>query len=149
MRLDQIRSHLTSHLFLSSKLDKMFKLLGTPNLANWPDVVDLPHAKKWDFFKKIHPCRLRDKLPRSSYTGDAYLSDTGYDLLIRMLNYNPDKRITAKEELSHPYFKEIPPAQDPSLMPTFPSLNEGRKKKKDRESNELRAQRDQNCFYLA
>jgi serine/threonine protein kinase len=70
--------------------------------------------------------KLREKLPRTSYTGSAYLSDLGFDLLSQMLTYNPKKRITAAEALKHPYFDETPRAQDPSLMPTFPSGNEGK-----------------------
>jgi serine/threonine protein kinase len=29
------------------------------------------------------------------------------DLLLKMLNYLPEKRITAREALSHPYFNSI------------------------------------------
>ncbi|KAJ1677474.1 cyclin-dependent protein kinase [Spiromyces aspiralis] len=32
----------------------------------------------------------------------------GYKLLERMLDYNPETRITAKEALEHPYFSEDP-----------------------------------------
>ncbi len=36
------------------------------------------------------------------------LSNSGYDLLSRMLDYDPNKRITAAEALDHEYFKESP-----------------------------------------
>ncbi len=36
------------------------------------------------------------------------LSNSGYDLLSRMLDYDPNKRITAAEALDHEYFKEAP-----------------------------------------
>ena len=36
------------------------------------------------------------------------LSNSGYDLLSRMLEYDPNKRITAAEALDHEYFKEPP-----------------------------------------
>jgi len=95
---------------------------------------------------------LRERFPRQSYTGDAYLSDVGYDLLTRLLSYNPATRISAKDALAHPYFNEEPRPQHPVLMPTYPSMHEGRRRRahhKDpnRESdsadiNDLRHQRD-------
>lgn len=37
-----------------------------------------------------------------------YLSNNGMDLLLRLLEFDPKKRISAKEALDHPYFKEGP-----------------------------------------
>jgi len=34
------------------------------------------------------------------------LDDTGYDLLIRMLHYDPEQRIIASDALDHPYFNQ-------------------------------------------
>jgi len=50
-----------------------------------------------------------------------YLKTPGIDLLNRMLTYDPDKRITAHEALSHPYFSEKPYPKNPDMMPTFPT----------------------------
>jgi serine/threonine protein kinase len=36
------------------------------------------------------------------------MNPKGLDLLERMLEYDPSKRITAAEALEHPYFKEEP-----------------------------------------
>lgn len=47
------------------------------------------------------------------------LSEEGLDLLNKLLCYDPEKRISAKDALTHPYFEENPlptPQQD---MPTF------------------------------
>ena len=37
-----------------------------------------------------------------------YLSNNGMDLLLRLLEFDPAKRISAEEALDHPYFKELP-----------------------------------------
>lgn len=53
-----------------------------------------------------------------------YLSDLGLDLMLKMMTYDPAKRITAEEALKHPWFKESPLPEAIEDMPQFPSLNE-------------------------
>ena len=36
------------------------------------------------------------------------LCEAGLDLLDKMLQSNPNKRITAKAAMAHPYFKDVP-----------------------------------------
>ena len=50
----------------------------------------------------------------------AYVSELGFDLLRRMLTYDPQKRISAAEALKHPYFAEEPAALPRSQMPKLP-----------------------------
>lgn len=66
---------------------------------------------------------LRKRLPIASYTGGPNLSEKGMDLLLKMLCYDPEQRITATEALKHEWFQESPKPQATSMMPTFPSLN--------------------------
>lgn len=40
-------------------------------------------------------------------------------MLDRLLTLDPAKRITAKEALNHPYFREGAPISKPHEMPTF------------------------------
>lgn len=47
----------------------------------------------------------------------------------KLLSYDPETRLTAREALKHPYFTESPLPQDPSLFPTFPSKGAGEKRK--------------------
>jgi cell division cycle 2-like protein len=75
--------------------DKISELLGTPDEDRWPAFKDLPYAKGVRFKKK--PCVLREKLPKVSYTGGPSLSDCGYELLQKMLCFNPAQRIAAHE----------------------------------------------------
>ena len=35
------------------------------------------------------------------------LDDVGYDLLIKFLQIDPEKRISAEEALKHPYFNDL------------------------------------------
>merc|ERR1712232_1418199 len=102
-----------------AQLNKVFGILGTPEEHSWPGCSNLPLMQKFSFTPK-RPYRLHDVIP-ASVTGNTY------DLLSKMLTLDPKQRITAEEALKHPYFSENPPPQQPSMMPTFPSLAEGKK----------------------
>lgn len=47
------------------------------------------------------------------------LSNIGLDLLLQMLAYDPEKRITCKDALQHDYWEEGPPMKDTDMMPTW------------------------------
>jgi len=138
------------------QIDRMFKLLSTPTEETWSGWTQLPHAKNFKWKKYPHP-RIREKFPKTSYHGGPYLSDVGFDLLTRMLCFDPKKRITASDALKHDYFKEMPHPQDPSMMRTFPSLNEGSRRRKQMKNadgdalNDLRVQRERvsEGFFMA
>lgn len=57
------------------------------------------------------------------------MSDEGLNLLNAMLTYDPRKRISASRALRHRYFEEFPAPKDPDLMPTWPSRQDGRRKR--------------------
>eukprot|EP01126_Amoeba_proteus_P044814 TRINITY_DN499_c0_g1_i9.p2 TRINITY_DN499_c0_g1~~TRINITY_DN499_c0_g1_i9.p2 ORF type:complete len:174 (+),score=38.78 TRINITY_DN499_c0_g1_i9:589-1110(+) len=79
------------------QLIRIFKGLGTPTEEEYPDVVNLP---KWN--KKEIPVYegrgLRTLVPG--------LDEEGYDLISRMLKYDPAKRITAQGAMEHPFLAE-------------------------------------------
>ncbi|GJQ95254.1 cyclin-dependent kinase G-2-like protein [Tanacetum coccineum] len=55
------------------------------------------------------PCNnLRKKFPVAMFTGSPTLTELGFDLLSRLLTYDPAKRITAEEALNHGWFREYP-----------------------------------------
>jgi serine/threonine protein kinase len=112
--------------------DKILELLGTPDEDNWPDFNLLPGAKHVRYKKRQSV--LREKIPLYSYTGDATLSDRGYDLLKRLLSYSPAMRISAHEALRDEmgYFDEAPKECKPEHMPTYPSTHEAPKGQKKR-----------------
>ncbi|XP_073132734.1 cyclin-dependent kinase G-2-like [Henckelia pumila] len=102
------------------QLDKIFKILGTPTETIWPGFSKLPGVKKVNFAKNEYNL-LRRKFPATSFTGSLVLSDAGFDLLRKLLTYDPDKRITAAEALNHPWFHEVPLPKSKEFMPTFPA----------------------------
>lgn len=76
---------------------KIFQALGTPDEARWPGVSLLPDYNT--LFPKWRPKPLQELVPG--------LDAQGLDLLSRLLEYDPNRRITAKAALEHPYFDEI------------------------------------------
>ena len=82
------------------ELFKIFQVMGTPNEENWPGVSKLPCYKasfpqwKKKFLKDIFPTFDKD----------------GLDLMEKFLEMDPEKRITIREALNHPFitkFKEL------------------------------------------
>ncbi|GMH01516.1 hypothetical protein Nepgr_003355 [Nepenthes gracilis] len=101
------------------QLDKIFRILGTPNDTIWPGFSKLPGVKV--NFVKHQYNQLRKKFPATSFTGSPVLSDAGFDLLNRLLTYDPEKRITAEVALKHEWFREVPLPKSKEFMPTFPA----------------------------
>ncbi|ORX90494.1 Pkinase-domain-containing protein [Basidiobolus meristosporus CBS 931.73] len=102
------------------QLDKIFRLLGMPNEKIWPGFSNLPHAQNITFVNQPYN-NLRNRFP--------YVTESGLDLLSKLLTYDPEKRITAEEALQHPYFKESPLPKDPSMFPTWPSKGAGERRR--------------------
>ncbi|KAJ0095143.1 hypothetical protein Patl1_16886 [Pistacia atlantica] len=101
------------------QLDKIFRILGTPNETIWPGFSKLPGVKV-NFVKHQYNL-LRKKFPATSFTGSPVLSDAGFDLLNKLLTYDPEKRITADAALNHDWFREVPLPKSKDFMPTFPA----------------------------
>ncbi|ORY07446.1 Pkinase-domain-containing protein [Basidiobolus meristosporus CBS 931.73] len=95
-----------------TQLEQIYRIMGAPNKADWPSVVELPwfglvrpkdkSGKKFkDYFKKI-------------------MTPAALDLAERLLSMNPAKRPTAQDALSHPYFtSEEPEACSIQKLPTI------------------------------
>eukprot|EP01095_Lingulamoeba_sp_RSL-Kostka_P010911 TRINITY_DN400_c0_g5_i1.p1 TRINITY_DN400_c0_g5~~TRINITY_DN400_c0_g5_i1.p1 ORF type:complete len:306 (+),score=103.14 TRINITY_DN400_c0_g5_i1:94-1011(+) len=79
------------------QLDKIFSYLGTPDEESWPEVIDLPEWR--DDFPLYESLDITEIVPG--------LDEVGYDLLEKMLQYEPSKRITAQDALNHPYFDDL------------------------------------------
>ncbi|XP_042505026.1 cyclin-dependent kinase E-1-like isoform X3 [Macadamia integrifolia] len=106
----------TPNPFQLDQLDKIFKVLGHPTQEKWPTLVNLPYwqsdqqhiqGHKYDspgLYSIVH-------LPQKS---------PAYDLLSKMLEYDPRKRITAAQALEHEYFRIDPLPGRNALVPCQP-----------------------------
>ncbi|KAL8616451.1 Cyclin-dependent kinase 2 [Nucella lapillus] len=84
-----------------SEIDQLFRIfrtLGTPDDRIWPGVSQLPD------YKASFP-----KWPLKDLEGTVSLNKAGLDLLKRMLTYNPNRRISARSAMRHPYFRNLKP----------------------------------------
>ena len=79
----------------ADQLDLIFRLLGTPGEAVYPGIAALPDYKPAAYRQCPRPeslAHLVEGLPAE-----------GVDLMTRMLQFDPGKRITAREALEHPF----------------------------------------------
>ena len=111
------------------QIDAIFKNRGTPTISDWPGIMDLGDQKDLMLSWKRH-----EKTPFN--TDDASATEVSIDLLNRLLDYNPAKRISAEHALTHHYFHDgAPPPADPSEMP-LPVPFELRGKPKEKKADE-------------
>lgn len=84
------------------QLELISKLCGTPVPAVWPSVIKLP---LWHSFKpkKLYRRRIRDEF--------SFMPIPALDLLDKMLELDPDRRITAEDALKSAWFKNVIPEQ--------------------------------------
>ena len=82
------------------QLDKIFKIRGTPSEEEWPQIKELPLYKPEVVQASPYPTQdIRDFVPN--------LDEDGIDLLLKLLQCDPSKRITAAEAMKHPYLHGI------------------------------------------
>ncbi|XP_020519819.1 cyclin-dependent kinase E-1 isoform X3 [Amborella trichopoda] len=106
----------TPNPFQLDQLEKIFKVLGHPTQEKWPTLVNLPcwqndqqhiQSRKYDNPGLHSVVHLPQKTP-------------AYDLLSKMLEYDPRKRVTAAQALEHEYFRIEPPPGRNALVPSQP-----------------------------
>ncbi len=128
----------------AKQLELIWKTLGPPDDKRWPGFRELPGATRqdarWERLQRQHKQgggplqRLRNTFPQRSFTGGGvYLGDTGIDLLASMLEFDPTRRISAGDALSHPYIEQEYPRPKPcSDMPSVPTREEMAQQRENR-----------------
>ncbi|KAK0089827.1 hypothetical protein PV325_005134 [Microctonus aethiopoides] len=88
------------------QLEMISRVCGTPTPAVWPLVIKLPlwHTLKP---KKTHRRRLREDF--------SFMPGPALDLLDKMLELDPSKRITAADALKSAWLKNVQPEHIPEL----------------------------------
>jgi len=79
------------------ELQKIFRLMGTPSERSWPGISQFPEYKP--NFHVYATQDLRAILPQ--------VDQQGLDLLGRMLQLRPEMRVSAKDALQHPWFRDL------------------------------------------
>ena len=77
-----------------NQIKMIFRTLGTPTEEDWSGVTSFPkYPSNFPVFPKAGIKEIEDPNAR--------------DLVMRMLTYDPSKRIAVSEALYHPYFKDL------------------------------------------
>lgn len=114
----------------AEQLHLVFDALGAPAAgACWPGYAQLPLARTRGA-TAARGCAPGIS-PRFLERFRGALTQSGLDLLLRMLAYDPARRITAAAALRHPYFADEPLPRDIALMPTWPSSHAFERSRRD------------------
>ena len=91
------------------QLELISRICGTPTPSVWPNVVNLRYYGTF-MPKKIYKRRVRDEF--------AFMVPAALDLIDKMLELDPSRRVTAEEALRSPWLSAIDPAR--VAPPRFP-----------------------------
>ncbi|XP_068633722.1 cyclin-dependent kinase 12 isoform X2 [Battus philenor] len=110
------------------QLEMISRVCGTPVPGVWPNVVNLP------LWHTLRPKRFHKRCVREQF---AFMPNPALNLLDRMLELDPDKRITAEEALKSPWLKNVVPEQMPAPeLPTWQDCHELWSKQRRRQQRE-------------
>uniref|UniRef100_A0A915BNJ3 Cyclin-dependent kinase 12 n=1 Tax=Parascaris univalens TaxID=6257 RepID=A0A915BNJ3_PARUN len=110
------------------QLEVISRICGTPSPENWPDVINLP------LYCSYRPKRTYTRTLRDAF---GFLRDAPLDLLDRLLELDPRKRITARQALQHAWLRELDPnAIESPKLPDWQDCHEmwSKKQRKNRAS---------------
>lgn len=89
----------------NDQLERIFKVLGTPNDTNWPGILNEQSPESKQFLS-----RNKKKHPGESWTTKApRLDQNGRELLQGLLKYHNSQRISARGAMRHAVFEPLGP----------------------------------------
>ena len=93
--------------FQRQQMSKITDILGVPTPKTWDNIEHLPEYPQ---LKNFRSQGYTNNLPQwwRIIASQATASAHGLGLLMRLLEYDPTKRVTALEALKHPFFAEQP-----------------------------------------
>ena len=108
--------------FQRNQMGKIVEVLGIPRKEDWPGLVDMPEYNQLQTLAigRTGPYPSGSGLHRGgsglenwyntclrngNYPSDSTPGAEGYDMLSRLLEYDPSKRMTAEQALEHDYFR--------------------------------------------
>nr|CAB3229404.1 negative regulator of the PHO system [Phallusia mammillata] len=92
------------HSDASDQLERIFQVLGTPDITSWPKLATLP------CFEPLSSC-FEKTLPRQPFNtvcSKIDRLDFGVEFALDLLKYEPDERLSADEGMHHPLFHQLP-----------------------------------------
>lgn len=102
--------------FQRNQLQKIVEILGMPTKERWPGLIHQPEYGQLQYLsssgstiktssslEKWYWSTLRGQRSPSSVNSNS-LGQDGFNLLSKLLEYDPEKRLTAEAALRHPYF---------------------------------------------
>ncbi|KAK0099808.1 cyclin-dependent protein kinase [Cadophora gregata] len=101
--------------FQRNQMQKIVEIMGIPTKDKWPHLVNMPeynqlstlsgsHSKSGSNLEKWYYATINVHSGTSAPSSNASLGVEGYKLLSSLLEYNPERRLTAQQALQHPFF---------------------------------------------
>ncbi|KAI9055327.1 hypothetical protein LZ554_000287 [Drepanopeziza brunnea f. sp. 'monogermtubi'] len=100
--------------FQRNQMQKIVEIMGLPTKEKWPHLVNMPEYNQLSTLSSSNP-RSGSNLEKWYYStinahaptsvpSNASLGAEGYRLLSGLLEYDPERRLTAQQALQHPFF---------------------------------------------
>ncbi|XP_043232040.1 cyclin-dependent kinase 12-like isoform X2 [Amphibalanus amphitrite] len=110
-----------------AQLEMISRLCGSPCPSVWPKVVQLP---LWSTLRPKKPYRRRLK------EEFWHMPSAALSLMDKMLELDPEKRISAKDALESPWLKSVNPDRTPPKFPVWQDCHEMWSKNRRRQMRE-------------